>query len=709
MKRGNITEGTDSGCLQIGELYLRGEGMSDDDRSHPADGTAAAWLAGGGEMGERIRALDWASTPLGPTSTWPQSLRSAISILLPSKAQICLFWGPELVKLYNDAYIPVLGGKHARCSACPAVEVWSEIWDVLGPLLDGVIETGEAFRAYDHPFYLIRHGFAEETYFDVSYDPVRDETGRVGGVFCIVERDDRPRAERASAPHAARPGARQGEPVGGGGVPAWRWRALAPSRRGHPVREPVPPRYAGSAVAHAQRRRRRRRPRSAEPGRSSPSTTRRGRSPRSPSSGRPRVQDPLSAAAARELPDSAAPDRTLMLPAMRSGQCAGFMVAGTSRFLALGDDYRDFFDLVAAQIGTAVTQASSYEEERKRAEALAELDRAKTTFFSNISHEFRTPLTLMLGPLDDLLGRAPAALTPSDHDALAVIGKNGRRLLKLVNTLLDFSRIQAGRHEARYEPTDLGAFTADLAGVFRSAIEQAGSRFDVRCPSGLEPVYVDRAMWEKIVLNLLSNAFKFTFEGSITVELADRGPAVELVVRDTGIGIAPAELARVFDRFHRIENVRARTHEGSGIGLALVQELARLHGGDGASREHTGPREHLHGDAPPRPGAPAARSDRPRDHERDRLRPASGPSSRRRWAGCRARTTPSTCCRRRRSASRRPAVAASASWSPTTTPTCGNTSRACSVSTGRSMRSATATPRWRPCARGRRTSCWPTS
>ena len=296
-------------------------------------------------------------------------------------------------------------------------------------------------------------------------------------------------------------------------------------------------------------------------------------------SGQALVQPSLPAELARELPDSAAPDRTLILPIVRSGQCAGFIVAGTSRFLVLEDNYRDFFDLIAGQIGTAVTQAFSYDEARKRAEALAELDRAKTTFFSNISHEFRTPLTLMLGPLDDLLGRAPGSSSAGDHETLALIGRNGRRLLKLVNTLLDFSRLQAGRHEALYEATDLGAFTAQLAGVFRSAIEQAGLKFEVRCPAGLEPAYVDHGMWEKIVLNLLSNAFKFTFDGGITVELAEHGDSIAPMVRDTGIGIPPAQVGRVFDRFHRVENARARTHEGSGIGLALVRELVRLHGG----------------------------------------------------------------------------------------------------------------------------------
>ncbi|HXD97912.1 MAG TPA: ATP-binding protein [Candidatus Acidoferrum sp.] len=545
-----------------------------DERSHLD--TATAWLTGGGEMGERLRGFDWASTPLGPAAAWPQSLRSAVSILLPSKAQICLFWGPELIKLYNDAYIPVLGRKHPGVLGRPAREVWSEIWDVLGPLLGGVIATGEAFRAVDHPFYLDRRGFAEETYFDVSYDPVRDETGKVGGVFCIVgETTGRVLSERRlrtlrdlghakegrSAAEACRlaltalassqqdvpfvslhllePGGTVARGLGAVGVPTGA--ALSTGDV-----DMADPRWSFGRVAQ---------------------------------SGQPLVLASLPPAAARKLPETAAPDRTLVLPIVGGGQCSGFVVAGTSRFLALEGDYRDFFDLVAAQIGTAVTHASSYEEERKRAEALAELDRAKTRFFSNVSHEFRTPLTLMLGPLEDLLGRAPSTVSSDDHATLALIHRNGRRLLKLVNTLLDFSRIQAGRNEALYEPTDLAALTADVASVFRSAVEQAGLAFDVRCAAGLEPIYVDRGMWEKIVLNLLSNAFKFTFEGRIAVELADRGAGVELVVRDTGIGIAPGEIGHLFERFHRVEGVRARTHEGSGIGLALVQELVQLHGG----------------------------------------------------------------------------------------------------------------------------------
>ena len=145
------------------------------------------FLAGGGEMGQRIRAFDWAKTPLGPPEGWPQSLRSALSMLLPSKAQIVFFWGRDLITLYNDAYRPVFGAKHPRVLGLPARESWSELWVTgLKELFEGVLATGEAYWASDRPFYIERFGYPEETFFDVSYDPVRDETGRVGGVFCIV-------------------------------------------------------------------------------------------------------------------------------------------------------------------------------------------------------------------------------------------------------------------------------------------------------------------------------------------------------------------------------------------------------------------------------------------------------------------------------------------------------------------------------------------
>ncbi|HKQ74900.1 MAG TPA: ATP-binding protein, partial [Blastocatellia bacterium] len=256
---------------------------------------------------------------------------------------------------------------------------------------------------------------------------------------------------------------------------------------------------------------------------------------------------------------------------------AGLFVVGVSSRLRLDESYRSFIELAASQIATAIANARAYEEERKRAEALAEIDRAKTEFFSNVSHEFRTPITLMLGPLEDAI--ADESTPDAVRGRLKTAHRNSLRLLKLVNTLLDFSRIEADRAEAVYEPTDLSALTSEFASVFRSTIENAGMRLEVDCPPLGEVVWVDHGMWEKVVLNLLSNAFKFTFAGAIEVKAHRRGDQAELQVRDTGTGIPEAELPHIFERFHRVKGARGRSYEGSGIGLALVRELVKLHGG----------------------------------------------------------------------------------------------------------------------------------
>jgi signal transduction histidine kinase len=155
-----------------------------------------------------------------------------------------------------------------------------------------------------------------------------------------------------------------------------------------------------------------------------------------------------------------------------------------------------------------------------------------------------------------------------------------RNALRLVNSLLDFSRMDVGRHSARFVPTDLSRYTADLASAFRSALEKAGLSFQVNCPPLPMSIYVDRDMWEKIIMNLLSNALKFTFEGAVSISLAPTAQGVRLTVKDSGTGIAKTQLQKLFQRFHRIEGARSRTHEGSGIGLALVHELVKLHGGE---------------------------------------------------------------------------------------------------------------------------------
>ena len=266
---------------------------------------------------------------------------------------------------------------------------------------------------------------------------------------------------------------------------------------------------------------------------------------------------------------------------MTSGETgrSGFLIAGLNPFRVFDENYSGFMNLVAGQIAAAIANAEAYEQERQRAEALAAIDRAKTAFFSNVSHEFRTPLTLMLGPLENAL-RDPQDLSPKRREEIAVAHRNALRLLRLVNTLLDFSRVEAGRVQALFQKTDLPELTRDLASNFNSVCERAGLSLKVACDPLPRPVNVDRDMWEKIVLNLISNAFKFTLRGGIEIRLREVGNQVELSVQDTGVGIPSSELPHIFERFHRVEGQRGRTHEGSGIGLALVRELVCLHGGE---------------------------------------------------------------------------------------------------------------------------------
>lgn len=243
-----------------------------------------------------------------------------------------------------------------------------------------------------------------------------------------------------------------------------------------------------------------------------------------------------------------------------------------------GKEFQERSEQLAAEIlrRSAELDASN-QKLRAMNERLTELDRAKSLFFSNISHEFRTPLTLLLGPVEQSL--QDPALDARHRAHLTLVQHNGLRLLRLVDDLLDFVRIEGGRLSAAFTQTDLSLLTAEMASMFQSAVDRAGLRLVIDCPPQGEPAWVDRGMWEKIVLNLLSNAFKFTLEGEIAVRLRRAGETFVLSVSDTGAGIEQSELARVFDRFHRVQGVAARTHEGAGIGLALVQELVRLHGG----------------------------------------------------------------------------------------------------------------------------------
>jgi PAS domain S-box-containing protein len=531
------------------------------------------------DMATLVSVFDWGTTPLGPAEQWPESLKTVVRILLTSRFAMWMGWGPELTFIYNDAYARMsLGKKHPWALGRPTSEVWSEIWGDIHPRVQRVLQTQEASWDEELLLFLERSGYTEETYHTFSYSPLNGPSGEIAGLLCVViEETARVIGERqvmllrtlASILGEVITGRvslsiKRGLEADERDLPFTLVYLLEKSgdrlrlvcctgvKAGQPAAPHVIALDEGPAVWPVNE-----------------------------------VLEKKSAMTieglSRRFGDlplgvwGVAPTKACLVPIARQGleKPAGILIAALNPYRQLDAGYTGFLELVAGQIAASFASSRAFEEERERADALAQLDRAKTTFFSNVSHELRTPLTLMLGPLEDAL-QSGAVPTPA---SVELLHRNAMRLLKLVNALLDFSRIEAGRFRATYQAADLSLLTRELSSVFRGAVERAGLQLIVDCEALPEPVYVDHEMWEKVILNLLSNALKSTFDGEIRVHLRDDGAGAELRVMDTGTGISAQDLPRIFDRFSRIENARRRSHEGSGIGLALVRELVEMHGG----------------------------------------------------------------------------------------------------------------------------------
>ncbi|MCF0062882.1 ATP-binding protein [Dyadobacter chenwenxiniae] len=538
------------------------------------------FLAGGGEMGERIRQYNWDETSLGNPAQWPQSLKTCVRIMLSSKQPIWIGWGHQLVKLYNDAYIDIVRGKHPIALGQPASVVWKDIWKDIEPLLSRAMNKDEGTYVESQLLIMERSGFPEETYYTFSYTPVLGADGLPSGIICYNTAD----TERIINERALRTmqqldtvAQKKNEQE----VYAQATKALSGNPRDFPFSLIYKIKNDGSSaeiVAYSG---------FAE----------------KPVDGMLDLRDGETVAAGRltaitenhmtespvngrwqEVPkgDWDVPPRVFVDIPIKSATRQfplAVLTVGLNPYRKFDDAYRNFIQMIADQIALGVSNTLAYEEERKRAEALEALDKAKTLFFTNISHEFRTPLMLILGPLEELLKKPGTALTTAEKQSIELTHRNALRLLKLVNSLLDFSRIESGRHLANFVLTDLATYTQNLAANFRSVIERADLQFHVNTDEQIPPVYLDRQMWEKIVFNLLSNAFKYTLEGTISVDVyAKEGNAV-LTVRDTGVGIPESELPHMFERFHRVQNTGGRTYEGTGIGLSLIKELVRLHQG----------------------------------------------------------------------------------------------------------------------------------
>ncbi|MBO9202964.1 MULTISPECIES: ATP-binding protein [Niastella] len=526
------------------------------------------FLAGGGEMGAIMRAKDWAETPVGPVELWPQSLKSTVRNILNSKFAMWLWWGPELVQFYNDAYRPSLGKtgeKHPHALGQPGRETWGEIWPIIKPQIDQVMETGEATWNVNHSVPIYRNNILEEVYWTYSYSPVYDDNDMIGGVLVTVTETSQQVINERQLLLLKELAAKTLHARTAKGACILAMEALDTNRKDitfsliylvdetNKSIERVA--YTGLTGNENLARKSYKLKDSVWP-----------------------FATVMETGKHAIVENAASTHKSVVLPLLVAGHSKprGFLIIGLNPMRLYDENYCSFTELITNHIASAIANAEVYDLERKKAESLAAIDRAKTIFFSNVSHELRTPLTLMLGPLQELMNDKQAS---PYRDIINMVYRNGIRLQKLVNALLDFSRIEAGRSEATFFPTHLAYFTMELASNFRSAIEKAGIKFTVVVPPTNEKIFVDPGMWEKIVFNLISNAFKFTFEGEIRVEVKEDTHHAFLIVSDTGIGIAAQNLDSIFTRFKRVEGSRSRSIEGSGIGLSLVHELVKLHGG----------------------------------------------------------------------------------------------------------------------------------
>jgi signal transduction histidine kinase len=542
------------------------------------------------EMARRFEEFDWSNTSIGPVGRWPPTWRHAVDLILASSSPCAAGLGPELLYVYNDAFI-TLGGRarHPAALGRPVREVWREIWEsVLERRFSETLSTGRPTGEADLLMPLVRSGYLEETYLTFSFAAIEDDDGNPSGIFCTATENtghiitgrqldclgrlashcacaESPAAACYLAAQALE-GQRRDVPFAilylldstGSRIESIATSGLSSLPAGVPglgsLDQMANPWQLATAV----------------------------------SSHTPLLVDGITDIIGPSLAKpEVVPKQALVTPFADSDPDAPrcVLITGVNPMRPV-EESRRFFELVRAQVKTAISSARMRENAERRARELAALDRAKTVFFSNVSHELRTPLTLILEPLRQVLDCSQ--LNPGDRELLLTARRAGTRLLKLVNSLLEFSRIEGGRIEARYVPTDLGLFTADLASMFRSTFERAGLGFVIECASLPEPAYVDRDMWERIVLNLVSNAFKFTLTGQVSIRVHAVEDSFELEVADTGSGISAEDLPRIFDRFATIEAPHARTVERTGIGLSLVKERVRLHGGTIAAKSSPG-------------------------------------------------------------------------------------------------------------------------
>ena len=541
---------------------------------------------GGSSNGASMRSvydqMDWSATALGQRDTWPGLLRLVVDLCLDSDFPVQISWGPDLLVLYNEAYIPLLGAdKHPWALGRPVSEVGPHPWPASEEHLREVMRTGRAYHSDDQQLIIDRHGYPEEAHFTFSISAIRDANGIIVGLFnAITETTQHILYERRlqvlrrlgamsittdeslsstcraavevigknrkSVPFAAvylrdlpDQAPRRTAGYGFDEKAAAGCELVEPTPSDGPVLEVLE--HGGSTVLVS------------------------GLRERYPGVFGPGPLGPLT------------PDQAFVLPVVMLGrrEPIGVLIIGVNPYWRPDEAYTAFAAMAARQLGVMITDAVSYQNERRRQQALEELDRARTEFFQNVTHELRAPLTMLLAPLQDILHEPGMVLPAAARDTVETSVRAGDRLQKVVDALLDLSRAESGALIADREEIDLVSVTTDIVEGFRPTVE---SRLNLRLDMPAEPLraYVDRTMWTTIVSNLVNNALKYTPAGEVSVSLSGDDSQVVLTVADTGVGIPLDEQAHIFERFHRVLDDQ---QPGSGIGLALVADMTAAHGG----------------------------------------------------------------------------------------------------------------------------------
>ncbi|WWC60138.1 uncharacterized protein I303_102702 [Kwoniella dejecticola CBS 10117] len=575
---------------------------------------------------QMIENIDWSKTPLGDRSLWKDALDPLLSVTLESKSSDCVWLGPDLRLIYNKGYSQLVD--HPKSLGAPAKEVWASIWDTIEPYVHQCMSGTPVFKDND-PIFWRRYGnnILMEHYHSWRYVPIAGKDGAILGIFNqSVESTEKVLQDRRLTTsrdlsermlivrsmdeyYQALTEVLEENPKDAPFFMCYKIQQTE-STAAHVQVEATLQAHVGVPEDHPSVHQK-------VTFTLPPTRTRANFGPNADRLSSPTLSaiSALSSGSGRVCHVTSDGHQWPILKALNTRQCVivddctqlieGFeirqwgelpfaaivipicsdgavdvpdsvMVMGLNVRRPFDADYDAWLNSIRSQLVSSLATVKAAEAEQRMEEANARMEKAKAAWFRGAAHDLRSPLTLIAGPLSDLL---EDNLTPKQKHALTTAQRNIDRLLRLVNALMDFSRLEAGRMEGRFLPTDLGEFTLGLASLFRPAVERLGIHYTVDVEPRDQLIYIDATLFETVLSNIIGNALKYTEQGSITVQVRYTNYA-EVSVIDTGVGIPEDEIPQVTEWYHRATTAIHAGTQGSGLGLALAKELLRLHDGD---------------------------------------------------------------------------------------------------------------------------------